>query len=393
MKKIVALMLVMVMLLPCIVACKKDEVPEETTTEPAVPVSVISGGASEYVIVYSTLEENNMKGKYQKYAELMQSFINLTTKAKLEVMSDEKATVAKEIVVGPLARADRYTSPVSVEAYQKGYSLFISDEKIVLEAGSEIGLKLGMFELLKELIGVDLLVDSKARPEEGKTEFSLMSDFAVSETFVSETMPYMNFDLSEFGVCFNSSNYNQRRAAVILQQEVKGADKVIMERVEHKWAEEGKAYFWFEEDSTVASGSFRINTSGTKITIYAKDYYGYISAARAIVKLRKDMGFYPFREGSSNQGVHLDYLKAHEESSKYVYNNSSEYRVMFYNVYWGGSEVERGILQSELVLEYMPDVIGFQEFKENRLSGIVTPLNKYNKGVKTPTVVKKPRGL
>ena len=201
-----------------------------------------------------------------------------------------------------------------------------------------------------------------------------MSDFTASETFVSETMPYMSHDLSEYAVCYDNLQYNQKRGAVILQQEIKSVDKVVMERVEQRWSEEGKPYFWFETDNTLASGSFRIRTAGTRITISAKDSYGFISAARAVVDLRKDLGFYPFREGSSNEGVHLDYLKAHEASSKYAYNNSSEYRVMFYNVYWGGAEVERGILQSELVLEYRPDVVGFQEFKENRRSGIVTPL-------------------
>jgi endonuclease/exonuclease/phosphatase family metal-dependent hydrolase len=361
------------MCLPILAACKKDENPVEET-QAAAPVSVISGGVSEYVIVYSNSTENGMSGKYYKYATILQSLIQANTDAKLQLFAEDKSTAAKEIVIGKQLREVSYSSPVTSETYGTGYSLFMSGDKIVLEAGSEVGLKLGMYALLKDLLGVDLLADPKARPEEGKTEFTLPSDYAASETFASVEMPHMSAPLSEFAVCYTGTDYNQRRAAVILQQEIKKMDKVVMERVDKKWAEDGKYYFWFEKDTTLASGTFRINTVGTKITVSAKDYYGYLSAARAIMELRKDFGYYPFHEGSSNQGVHLDYLTAYEETAKYAYNNTSEYRVMFYNVFWGGQEVERGILQTEVIREYKPDVLGLQEFKENRRGSMVPTL-------------------
>ena len=374
MKKIISVLLVLLMCLPLVVACKKDEEVPEETSEVAVPVSVISNGASEYVIVYSNSTENGMAGQYMRIATLLQGRIAIATGVNLKVTSEDKSSSAKEIVVGKLTRGDSYTSPVSAETYQKGYSLFMAGDKIVLEAGSATGLTEGAYALLKDLLGVDLQADPQAEPEAGKTEFTLLSTYAETETFASAEMPYMSAPLSEFGVCFTGTEYNQKRAAIILQQEIKKVDKVVMERVDKKWAEDGKCYFWFETDTTMANGTFRIDTVGSKVTITAKDYYGFISGTRAIVEMRKELGYYPFREGSKSEGNHLDYLTTLEETAKYVYNNSSEYRLMFYNVFWGGAETERGILQSEMVREYRPDVIGFQEFKENRRAGIVNPL-------------------
>ncbi|MBQ9087049.1 MAG: hypothetical protein IJY47_07685 [Clostridia bacterium] len=374
MKRFVALLLVFLMCLPVLAACKKDGEDLEDTSEVGVPVSLITGGASEYVIVYATGTNEEIKNSYTT-GKLIQKTVKSVTGVELSLVPDTTAAAPKEILVGPLSRTDTYTSPVSVETYQMGYSVFWAGEKIVLEAGSDTGLHFAACALLKELVGVDLLNNEEAARNESKTEFTVLSTFAPSETLTSVEVPYIGVPLDEFGICFANSDYLQKRAAIHLQQEIKTLDGAVLERVETNWAEEGKAYFVFEKDETVSDGNFRIRTEGKRIILSAKDYYGYNAASRAVIKLRKEAGFYPFRDGGTDAGTYLDHLKAYEKSAKYAYSNSSEYRLMFYNVFWGDGHLpERATLQVSMIEEYSPDVVGFQEFKKNRRTHIVPAL-------------------
>lgn len=375
MKKIIAILLVLVMCLPCVAACKKDESMEEETTV-SVPVSIISGGASDYVLVY-TIGEGDMKNVSYTICKLIQDTVASVTGVTMEIVNDATAPKGKEIIVGTGARKDSYTSPVAAETYLNGYSVFLSGEKLVLEAGSRTGMYFGAYALLRDLLGVDLRDNPELAKDESRTEFTLLSTYVASEPMTSAELPYMGIPLSEFGVCYNSTNYIQMRAAITLQQEVKKLDGVIMEKVTHSWAKEDKAYFYFDEDKTLEDGGFRIQTTGNRIHLYAKDYYGYVSAIRSIMKQRKSLGYYPFRDGTPENGGYLDYLLSYEETSRYAFEHTSEYRLMFYNVLWDETEVvERAKLQTSMIGVYQPDVVGFQEFKVNRRSSFVSAMQK-----------------
>ncbi|MBQ9087050.1 MAG: endonuclease/exonuclease/phosphatase family protein [Clostridia bacterium] len=368
MRKIVALLLVFIMCLPVLAACNKGEDTPEETTETSVPVSVVAGGTTEYAIVYASSHDEMGNASYAM-AKLIQKTVKSATGVEMTLVSESGNSQAKEIIVGKLSREETFTSPVSAETYQMGYSVFMSGDKIVLEAGSVIGLRFATYAFLKDLLGVDLHESSEVALNESKTEFTVSSGYTASETLTSAEFPYMGVALAEFGICFSANDDAQKRAAIILQQEIKSQDGVALERLNSKWAEEGKAYFYFEKDETVNDGNFRIKTEGKKIILSAKDYHGYFAAAHAVVALREDLGYYPFRDGKSDTGSHVDYLETYEKSSAYVYNNSSEYRLMFYNVFWGkteNEEPERSAVQVEVIKAYCPDVIGFQEFRADR---------------------------
>ena len=376
MKRIVALLLVLIMCLPIVVACKKDEVPEESDTEAAPPMSVISDGVSDYVIIYSIGPEN-MRDLPRNVGNLIRDTVKTVTGVELPVLSDSVAPKAKEIVIGATSRADNYTSPVSAETYLNGYSLFVDGERIVLESASEAGMYFGAYTFLKELLGVDLQNGESAVRDESKTDWSISSNYAATQTLVSAHLPYMDIPLESFAVCYDSANYIQMRAAITLQQEIKNQDLVIMERIYHSWAKDDAPYFYFEQDNSEKDGGFKIRTEGKRVIFSAKDYYGYVSAVRAAMELRKDLGFYPFREDDTRSGGYLDYLKGYEETAKYAFGSTSEYRVMFYNALWDNtSVVERAKLQCAMIEVYQPDVVGFQEFKEIRRGAMVSLLQK-----------------
>ena len=376
MKKMIALLLALMICLPAVAACKKEEAPVETETDAPLPISVIVGGASEYVIVYAP-GEGNMQNIPYTVGLLIQATVKTVTGVEMKLVSDTTAPQAKEILIGTTSRADSYTSPVAAETYLNGYSLFADGEKIILEAGSKAGMHFGAYALLKELLGVDLRNGEEAVRDESKTDCSVLSNLALTETLASALVPYMDVPLEQFAVCYDSTNYIQMRAAITLQQEIKDFDSVTLEKVLRSRAEDDGAYFYFEQDDAAKDGEFKITTEGKRVILSAKDYYGYVSAVRAVMKLRQEIGFYPFSDKDTRSGNHLDYLKKNEETSRYAFNNSSEYRVMFYNVlYEPESAAERAKLQSAMIDVYRPDVIGCQEFSQNRRGTLDTMLQK-----------------
>lgn len=379
MKRLLAFLLAMILCLPLIVACRKEEQPSEKTTNEDTKItslSLIANGASEYVIVYSQSTANQMAGVYQSIAILLQKYMKELTGVELSVVSETEAPVAKEILVGPTTRLTETGSPVAADTYQKGYSLYATGEKVVLEANSNVGIKLGMYAFLQDLLGVDLLANDKAVPEEGKKDFSLAGDYANSKTVTSEKVPFLNISVDQLGVCYGET-YTQKRAAILLQQELKAIEKITPECIARTNVKADKTYFSFETDNTVGGGEFRVAVTDKRITVLAKDYYGFVSAVRSIAKTRKSLGFYPYGSERTVTGSHVDHLLKYEESAKYAFNRSTEYRLMFYNVLWDNTEVaERGILQNEVLKAYDPDVIGFQEFHERRRTAIVADLQE-----------------
>lgn len=374
MKRFFALLLTFLLCLPLLVACKGDGETEESGTDAGTPLSVIANDASEYAIVYPSADTELTAAAYS-VGRMLQKTIESATGVELVLQDDQKGAREKEILIGPVTRDGVGAAPVSPETYQLGYSAYMWGNKIVLSGGSETGLRLAAYALIRELLGLDLLSDPKVPVLTDRTEFSVSSVFSATETLVTEKMPFIGVPLEDFGVCFDDGAYSEKRAAIILQQEIKDVDGVVLERVAKAWEEKDGAYFYFETDETLAGGTFRIRTEGKRIILSAKDYYGFNAAGRTVMEMRSDYGFYPFRETQENTGDHLDTLRSLEASAKYAFHNSSEHRVMFYNVLWGTS-IERSILQSEMVKAYSPDVIGFQEMKEDRRSGIVPVLLK-----------------
>ena len=377
MKRILAFVLVLLLCLPLLASCKTEEEEEgsEQVTATGTSLSVIANGASDYTIVYSSGAE--MGAAPYSVGKLLQKTIKSATGVELKLVSGQTGSYDKEILIGPVEQANNYPSPVSAETYQKGYSAYIGGEKILLIGGSEAGLRLAAYSLIKELFGIDLLVNPNVTLIEGKTEFTVSSTFAATETLTSEEFPYLGAALADFSVCYEESNYTQKRAAINLQQRIKSMDNVVLTRVNNKsWAEEGKAYFYFEDDKTLAEGTYRIKVTGKKIVVSAKDYIGYEAAVRTVMTLRDVHGFYPFREANENTGTHLESLSRLEETAKYAFEPAGEYRLMFYNVLFDNNDlVERAKLQTSTILAYAPDVIGFQEFRENRRTDIVPIMN------------------
>lgn len=124
-----------------------------------------------------------------------------------------------------------------------------------------------------------------------------------------------------------------------------------------------------EESEALPQGDFEITVSEKSITLAASTYYGFEGIFRYLETAAPN-GYYPFRDGFSVKGNYKDHLTKLTQSTKYAYLPAGDVRIMSYNVLWGHPDIAaRNRLQSEMIKQYMPDVLGLQECDfNNRLT-------------------------
>ena len=124
-----------------------------------------------------------------------------------------------------------------------------------------------------------------------------------------------------------------------------------------------------EESETLPQGDFEITVSEKSITLAASTYYGFEGIFRYLETAAPN-GYYPFRDGFSVKGNYKDHLTKLTQSTRYAYLPAGDVRMMSYNVLWGHPDIAaRNRLQSEMIKQYMPDVLGLQECDfNNRLT-------------------------
>ena len=135
-----------------------------------------------------------------------------------------------------------------------------------------------------------------------------------------------------------------------------------------------------KDDKALAGGNFRITVKGKVVTFSAASYYGYIAIAR-FLRTEDAAPIYELVDGYVKEGNYKDYLGQFEAADRYAYDKRGDVRVMFYNVLFGhygfrkkedGKPLrdvptdKRNPLQAAMVGEYLPDVIGCQEFNGSK---------------------------
>ena len=169
----------------------------------------------------------------------------------------------------------------------------------------------------------------------------------------------------------------QGRYAVNLAKAVKGITKANVPLAAEKKAD-GKNLI-LAEDSTLAGGKFRIEVTGNDITLYAADYYGFGAATDWLKQDYNKRLYFTFDDGFSAEGNHKQFLNDLTTSTRYAYERAGTTRVMFNNVLWGNGSgnrankndipaAERNRLTAQMVAQYMPDVLGLQEFNKSKRS-------------------------
>ncbi len=369
-----SLLLCISMLMSAACFGEQDEAPppEQTTSttntpapspdpEPApADLQIISNDQSDYRIVISIVPTDfEING-----AKQLQRMIKLLTGVTLPIVDDmdeaQDGENGKEIVVGgKTARNKFYDAP---QDYADGYAVFVSNNRVVFEAGSQTGMDKAIYRFAEDCLGIDMDTDELYTAED-------RNDIAVRLQYSAFSFFWDLLDwLDDYRIVYDGS-YMQMRMAWYMHDAMETAvSKVDLTVSTEKPSGFRAAYIELCNTDTVKDGKFRIEkTEDNVLKISAGDYYGFVGAGRFFIDAMEKHGYIPLDDDEVTDGNFVHYLKDYEQASAYAYNNSSEYRVMFYNVLWDDPEADqRNLLNAELVGEYMPDVLGLQEVNKSR---------------------------
>ncbi|MBQ2735080.1 MAG: hypothetical protein IJF33_04535 [Clostridia bacterium] len=312
----------------------------------------------------------------------LQSTILAATGVKIPVEKDTDNVVsdtAKEIVL--VTDQNNRASVCARKGDAKlGFHVFVEGERLVFEVGSKTGAFFAISAFSKDYFGFDLEAGEIATRAEGPVTLEVDCEYSLSRTLTSSEFPYLGFPLRDLKIAYDGESYLQRCLAADLRAEI---EVMLGERLS-LWnrsygSETGQCYLSFLTDSEMEKGAWEVHFEESGIVIVANGYYGFEAAVSQFTKLKSAEGYFGQDPGERVGNHYLDSLGKAEryQSHKYAYDNTGEYRVMFYNVlFWDSNgkgndypAQERNRLQAEIIAEYKPDVLGCQEFNISKRSG------------------------
>ncbi|MBQ9086890.1 MAG: endonuclease/exonuclease/phosphatase family protein [Clostridia bacterium] len=165
-------------------------------------------------------------------------------------------------------------------------------------------------------------------------------------------------------VVYDKENFIQRQMAYTLKV---AFSKATGEEVRFdEEADAGSPRILLQDDSSLPRGGWSVAVSGNTVTCSASTYYGYLAIAKYL-KTDEAADLLSLRHGFAAEGSYLDSLSELEESDRYAYDKKGEIRTMFYNVlFYNPAPSLRNVLNRETVKQYMPDVLGCQEFNRSK---------------------------
>ena len=187
----------------------------------------------------------------------------------------------------------------------------------------------------------------------------------------------MSAPIEDFVITHDGSTIAQR-AAYDVRDAIKKVTKLELE-VLRRDQTEAVTQIALEEDTAIDDGAWTLAAEGDRISVCAGDYYGFADVARYFREAADKNAVYPFCDGFTEDGRYTDHAKGVFTSTKYVYDRQGDIRVMFNNVLFGDTATSwdgtipysvpaeaRNELQALMVAEYMPDVLGCQEFDKTK---------------------------
>ncbi|MBQ7347638.1 MAG: endonuclease/exonuclease/phosphatase family protein [Clostridia bacterium] len=343
----------------------------EELTPPGDALNLIKDGVSDYVIVRSQTAkqwEVDMAVLFRD-SILAITGINLPIKDDYENASTGETRQAKEIVIGQTNREDEYT--VDYTELGVGYTAFVAEHRLVITAGSETGLFLAIKNFFDNFYAVDIEEDTLKKLD--FTDLEVSTRYKIKQTFTSAQIPFIDAKFTDYDLIYTGNDYMQARLAVVIADALESASGITVNR--KSLANPDETSFVMKQDASLTSGDWKISVAGKTISLSAGDYYGFTGIA-AYLKDNMNYGHYKFADGFNATGNYATGVTSVTASNAYAYDRAGENRVMFYNVLWGNTvnsmstpAAERNVLQAEMIAQYLPDVLGLQEFDDTKRSG------------------------
>lgn len=330
-------------------------------------LELVRDGTTDYVIVRSASATAGELRLARRFSNVMQAL----TGVKIPVVSDRESGTAgavrteKEIVIGSTNRENELA--VAYETIGDGYQAFVSYERLVLASRSEAGLYLAIRHFFQAVLSVDLTADTPKRLADPNV--FVPADYRSTCAFPSGEIPFLNAELDRYVVSCATGDPMQKRMAVLCADAFREATGVSLPCVATDTPAD-TAFVLCATDQTGAplgNGRWQLDVRGKTVYLRASDYYGFGGVAHYL-KTAFQNGHYAFADGFQIGGDYIDSLTELTASCAYAYQRGGDNRVLFYNALWQNSAdrylfptPERNLLQAQMIAQYLPDVIGFQE--------------------------------
>lgn len=342
-------------------------------------LELIKNGKSDYKIVYP------LSAKYseKEFAMRLQAAIKQITGVELRVISDlefefEEHSLRqdKEILVGTTSRSNEYTIPEEIGDVKLGYSMFVANERLVILGYSNRGMTAALNQFILDQFGYNLASygnDISKLPKNEATEDSTIHyTYLKKEVLQSDYLSGVDAKLSDFKI-YSSGTALQNRVAYKIRDAIASATDITLQIAYGQSTH--KNLIMLQNDGSLEKGSWKITSSGDTVTVLANGYYGFYDAIKYFENGIKETGCYEVDADNPSTGSYLDRTSGVYESTKYAYDQKGDVRVMFYNVLFGETADSgaydvrpsyRDPLQELMIAEYMPDVLGCQEFDKTK---------------------------
>ena len=270
----------------------------------------------------------------------------------------------KEILLGITNRPEQ-TEKSDVD-YAQGYSISVVGDKLLFNSETQSGLYLAISQFVQDVFGAEPEGELPTTPV--LAELLIPRDYLAVQRIQFSLFPFFDYPASDYCVVYDSAAQMQARYAYRISEIIKTLSGESLINSTTVSSENG-IQIVIEESEALPQGDFEITVSEKSITLAASTYYGFEGIFRYLETAAPN-GYYPFRDGFSVKGNYKDHLTKLTQSTKYAYLPAGDVRMMSYNVLWGHPDIaERNRLQSEMIKQYMPDVLGLQECDfNNRLT-------------------------
>ena len=387
--------------------------PQDQTSASALEIIKSSKNkfTSEYQIVYGA----GSKDYEQEFATKLRDAIKAITGVELPLVSDVKyyddpsTRKDKEIIIGTTNREELFTIPSDLDVYELGYAIYAANERLVFAFASRTGSYFALRDFIQKNFGqnLDKLDKDIAKLTAAPKALKLPANYGTYKTLASIHLPYSDIPVSRYNVVYpmvaddDNVNYMMKRMAFILRNGFRAATGtepgIDIETIDTSGAVIRVHLLDKEEDMTganewIAPGEWNLTYENktNQFIVEASSYYGFTGAANYLSTVINSWGFFDFgmetldengdikKEFNAN-GSYIDYLNRKTESNKYAYDRQGDNRVMFLNVLFGATAgdngeysvppEERNQIQQIMIAEYMPDVLGCQEFNNTKRGG------------------------
>ena len=367
MKRTLGLTLMAAMLLSVLACfgCVKrggEDIPDGT------PVTIVSEGASDYVILYP----QGADATIVRVAEQLRDAIKDKTGATLQVLSVEKQRETdKEILIGEMEQR-QVTLDVGKDVRSDDYTVKVVGSRVVIVGGNDT----------RTVSAVRKFVNEAVNTATGNTLTVQTGEFArLDGTYSVTELTFGGVDVSEFQIVYSAFREDFYRSSVEeLQTRVRLLCGVRLKAVpssapaaEHEFLF-GDCGRGVSKGLTAADGQYSLSCDGKSVALAAYNSL----ASKWSVRNLLDEHLSLSSSGKLEVSLPVETVSRKPEIGKKLIDGA-DLRIMSSNVLFLNQNdgTTRAKLLKDIYMEYYPDVIGLQECDSSGHSLVVSGLSSY----------------